>query len=81
MKGQSLAKSTLGRPRMLLRLLKTLISNPVSTQTIQNVLKKCNMKAMVKKKKPLLSTRHQKQYLDFALKYKEWTVKDWKRVI
>jgi hypothetical protein len=51
------------------------------TQTIQNVLKKGNMKAMVKKKKPLLSTRHQKQYLDFALKYKEWTVKDWKRVI
>jgi hypothetical protein len=39
------------------------------------------MKAVVKKKKPLLSTRHQKQRLDFALKNKEWTVKDWKRVI
>jgi transposase-like protein len=61
--------------------LNNIISNPVSIQTIWNVLKKCNMKAVVKKKKPLLSIRHQKQRLDFALKYKEWTVKDWKRVI
>ena len=36
---------------------------------------------MVKKKKPLLSPRHRKQRLAFALKYKEWTVEDWKRVI
>lgn len=39
------------------------------------------MKVVVKKKKPLLSTCHQKQHLDFTLKYKEWTVEDWKRVI
>jgi hypothetical protein len=36
---------------------------------------------VVKKKKPLLSPRHRKQRLAFALKYKEWTVEDWKRVI
>jgi transposase len=57
------------------------ISNPLPIQTIRNVLEKRNMKTVVKKKKPLLSTRHQKQRLDFSLKYKEWTVKDWKRVI
>jgi hypothetical protein len=58
-----------------------IINTHVSTQTIWNVLKKHNMKTVVKKKKPLLSTRHQKQHFDFALKYKEWTMKDWKRVI
>jgi hypothetical protein len=30
--------------------LNNIISNPVSTQTIRNVLKKCNMKAVVKNK-------------------------------
>jgi len=35
----------------------------------------------VKKKKPLLSVRHRKRRLAFALKYREWTVEDWKRVI
>ena len=35
----------------------------------------------MKKKKPLLSARHRKKCLAFALKYKEWTVEDWKRVI
>jgi transposase len=38
--------------------LNNIINNPVSIQTIQNVLKKRNMKAVVKKKKPLLSARH-----------------------
>ena len=39
------------------------------------------MKAVVKKKKPLLSVNHRKRRLFFALKYQHWTVEDWKRVI
>ena len=35
----------------------------------------------MKKKKPLLSTRHRQRRLAFALKYRNWTVEDWKRVI
>ena len=35
---------------------------------------------MTKKKKPLLTTRHCKARLNFALKYQNWTVEDWKRV-
>ena len=35
----------------------------------------------MKKKKPFLSTMDRKKHLNFALKYKEWTVEDWKRVI
>jgi transposase len=59
----------------------TIISDPVSSQTVRRVLKKHSFKAVVKKKKPLLSTRHRKARLVFAQKYREWTVEDWKRVI
>jgi len=59
----------------------SIISEPVSTQTVRNVLKKSGMKACVKKKKPFLTTHQKKLCLEFALKHKEWTVEDWKRVI
>jgi hypothetical protein len=59
----------------------TIISTPVSSETVRRVLRKHSFKAVVKKKKPLLSLRHRKKRLAFALKYKEWTVEDWKRVI
>ena len=39
------------------------------------------MKAVVKKKKPLLSVNCRKRRLAFALKYQHWTMEDWKRVI
>ena len=39
------------------------------------------MKAVVKKKHPLLSAKHHKSHLNFAHAYKDWTVEDWKRVI
>jgi transposase len=59
----------------------TIISTPVSSETVRRTLRKNSLKAVVKKKKPLLLPRHRKQRLAFALKYKEWTVEDWKRVI
>ena len=59
----------------------TIIPNPVSSETVRSVLRKNSFKAVVKKKKPLLSARHRQRRLAFALKYKEWTVEDWKRVI
>src|SRR5229473_485998 len=59
----------------------TIIPHPVSSQTVRNVLKKHSFKAVTKKKKPLLSAMHRKKCLGFALKYKEWTVDDWKRII
>jgi transposase len=59
----------------------TVITQPVSSNTVRRVLKKHSFKAVVKKKKPLLGVRHMKKRLAFAEKYKEWTVEDWKRVI
>jgi len=47
----------------------TIIFQPVSSQTVRNVLKKNLLKAVTKKKKPLLTTRHCKAHLNFALKY------------
>ena len=34
-----------------------------------------------KKKKPLLSIKYRKRRLDFAFKYKDWTMMDWTRDI
>ena len=39
------------------------------------------MKAVVKKKKPLLLQKHRKERMDFAIGHKDWTLEDWKRVV
>ena len=39
------------------------------------------MKAVVKKKKSLLSQKHRKERMDFAIRHKDWTLEDWKRVV
>jgi transposase len=36
--------------------------------------------AFAKRKKPLLSAKHRKARLNFAKKYRNWTVKDWEQV-
>src|SRR3979490_2197296 len=59
----------------------TIIPHPVSSETVRRVLRKHSFKAVVKKKKPFLITRHRQLRLAFALKHREWTVEDWKRVI
>jgi hypothetical protein len=47
---------------------------------VRNTLKAANLKAVTKKKKPLLSPTHRKKRLAFTLKHQHWTVGDWKRV-
>jgi len=53
----------------------------VSAQTIRRGLKKVGLKAGAKSKKPLLSARHKRARLDFAVAHCYWTVEDWKQVI
>jgi len=53
----------------------------ISTQTICNALKKENLRAGVKSKKPLLCKCHIKACYDFAVKYQHWTEDDWFHVI
>src|SRR5258708_30445705 len=53
----------------------------VSSQTIQRVLKKTGLKAVVKANRPALSKCHHRERLDFTKSHQHWTAEDWKRVI
>jgi transposase len=61
--------------------LQDIINQPLSAQTTRRYLKQSGMKAVVKKKRPLLTKRHRKERLDFAISHQDWTVEDWKKVI
>ena len=61
--------------------LSSITSQSISAQTTRRYLKRHGLKAVVKKKKPLLSKKHRKDCLDFALAHQYWTVEDWKRVV
>jgi hypothetical protein len=58
-----------------------LLPQPVTTQTIRNSLKKDGFRAVVKWKCPLLTAKHQKDCLKFALAHSNWTVEDWKSIL
>lgn len=53
----------------------------VNPETVRRSLKEAGMKSGPKIKKPLLRPKHIQDRLNFAKKYQEWTVEDWKRVI
>ena len=61
--------------------LSNVINQPLYSNTIYHHLKKSGMKAVVKSKCPLLSTKHCKTCLDFAIAHKDWTIEDWKKAI
>ena len=63
------------------RALQDVINQPISAETTRRYLKRAGLKAVVKKKKPLLTARHKRARMDFALAHKDWTVEDWKRVV
>jgi Transposase len=56
--------------------LKNIINQPLSSQTVRRSLKKVGLKAVVKKKKPILSKRYRKVRMDFITTYLYWTVED-----
>jgi transposase len=53
----------------------------VSTQTIRNTLQRRGLHSAIKSKKPFLSYKHRRQRMEFARKYKNWTIENWKQVI
>ena len=61
--------------------LKEIINQPLSAQTTWHYLKETGMKAVVKRKRPLLTKHHRKERLDFAISHQDWTMEDWKKVI
>ena len=65
----------------VIKSLKTITNQSLSPTTVWRHLKKAGMKAVVKRKCPLLSAKHRKAHLDYAHAHKDWTVEDWKRVV
>ena len=63
------------------RTLQDVKNQSISPQTIRCHLKKASMKAVVKKKCPLLTKCHRQARMDFALSHRDWTIEDWKQVI
>ena len=53
----------------------------VNEHTVRRALKDAGLEAMKKEKRPKLSVKNIKERLEFAKKYKDWTVEDWKHVI
>jgi Transposase len=51
--------------------LANIINQPLSAKTIARQLKKTGMKAVVKKKRPLVTKRYRQEWLDWALEYKD----------
>ena len=56
-------------------------SGSFSDDTMRRALKSVGMKSTVKRKRPLLSARHRRARLDFALAHQYWTEQDWDEVI
>jgi transposase len=61
--------------------LQELTNQSLSAQTVRNRMKEMGMKAVVKKKRPLLSQKHRRARLDFAVAHRDWTLEDWKKVV
>jgi hypothetical protein len=61
--------------------LQDIINVPLSAETTRRHLKKAGMKAVVKTQKPYLKAKHRKDRLEYAMRHKDWTVEDWKRVV
>ena len=53
----------------------------VSTKTIHRNLSNAGMKAVVKVKRPLLTAKHKRHCLEWAIEHKNWTIDDWKSIV
>src|SRR4051812_10881516 len=53
----------------------------ISVDTIRRILTRSGLVARIKRKKPFLSEKHRQQRRAFALKYKDWTIEDWNKVV
>ena len=65
----------------MIKVLTSIINQPLSASAVHIHLKNAGMKAVVRCKCPLLSTKHCKAHLDFAYAHKDSTVDDWKKVV
>lgn len=77
----NIANGIVKTPKQAAASLQASMGISVTPQTVRNVLRESGLKAKKKPKKPALTARHRKARLDFALRHKEWTIEDWKKVV
>ena len=53
----------------------------VSANTVRHVLKENGLHSAQKIKKPMLSVHHHITRMEFAVRHKDWTVDDWRKVV
>ena len=58
-----------------------ILSNPITPQTVRNILKQDNFCAVEKRKCPLLKKAYRLECLKFARCHENWTVEDWKKIL
>lgn len=63
-------------PRQAASILEDSVGVRVSAQAVRNVSKEAGLESRKKAKKPLMSDRHKRNRLKFALKHKEWNIED-----
>ncbi|KAI0997809.1 hypothetical protein K3495_g10379 [Podosphaera aphanis] len=70
-------------PRDKRRIVNNIANGIVKTpkQAAASLQASTGISAKKKPKKPALVARHRKARLDFALRHKEWTIEDWKKVV
>ena len=59
----------------------TELGHSLSYSSAVNVLKSMNFHAKLKKRKPLLTKQHRKRRLTWAMKYRNWSVEQWRQVV
>ncbi|KAI0991949.1 hypothetical protein K3495_g16238 [Podosphaera aphanis] len=77
----NIANGIVKTPKQAAAGLQASIGISVTPQTVRKFLRESGLKAKKKPKKPALTARHWKARLDFALRHKEWTIEDWKKVV
>src|SRR5258705_4337579 len=60
--------------------LQNIKNQPLSSKPVHWLLKEAGMKAVVKRKKPILTKCHRRKWLDFTIAHQDWIVEDWKWV-
>src|SRR5579859_4406827 len=64
-----------------LRDITNIIGLPISENTVQRRRSEADLGSYIAAEKPRLCTENVAKRLQWALKYKDWTVEDWKRII
>jgi uncharacterized sporulation protein YeaH/YhbH (DUF444 family) len=65
---------------LMAKALQNVTNQSISAQTVRRQLKSKGMRAVVKRKRPLLKPHHRRARMEFAERHLEWTIEDWKRV-